>query len=145
LLENLATLVIKPAFGNAGLCDPLRRPVERCGRAASRPRSRPIPGNMRPGTGAPRHHPRLVRRLPAARSVRDAPVRLLARRRLSVMPGGLTRFDRTGADAIVSLQQGSATKDIWVIAASPTEDPPALTLAEPPRYTGREHPEPARR
>jgi uncharacterized circularly permuted ATP-grasp superfamily protein/uncharacterized alpha-E superfamily protein len=48
-----------------------------------------------------------------------------------VMPGGLTRFDRTGADAIVSLQQGSATKDTWVLAARPTQDPPVASVADP--------------
>jgi uncharacterized circularly permuted ATP-grasp superfamily protein/uncharacterized alpha-E superfamily protein len=44
-----------------------------------------------------------------------------------VMPGGLTRFDPSGADAIVSLQRGSATKDTWVLSTGPAEDssPPA--------------------
>jgi uncharacterized alpha-E superfamily protein len=48
-----------------------------------------------------------------------------------VMPGGLTRFDRTGVDSIVSLQRGSATKDTWVLTDGPTEDPPTMTLTEP--------------
>jgi uncharacterized alpha-E superfamily protein len=48
-----------------------------------------------------------------------------------VMPGGLTRYDPTGADAIVSLQRGSATKDTWVLSAIPAADLPAPTLSEP--------------
>jgi uncharacterized circularly permuted ATP-grasp superfamily protein/uncharacterized alpha-E superfamily protein len=48
-----------------------------------------------------------------------------------VMPGGLTRFDPTGADAIVSLQRGSATKDTWVLSTSPTGDTSAPMLVEP--------------
>lgn len=47
-----------------------------------------------------------------------------------VMPGGLTRFDPTGADAIVSLQKGSATKDTWVIAADTPFHPPPAALRE---------------
>lgn len=39
-----------------------------------------------------------------------------------VMPGGLTRFNPTGEDAIVSLQQGGATKDTWVLGDNPVDD-----------------------
>jgi len=49
-----------------------------------------------------------------------------------VMPGGLTRFDSAGGDAIVSLQRGSATKDTWIYASGPTEAPPQLTLGDSP-------------
>jgi uncharacterized circularly permuted ATP-grasp superfamily protein/uncharacterized alpha-E superfamily protein len=48
-----------------------------------------------------------------------------------VMPGGLTRFDPTGADAIVSLQRGSATKDTWVLATHPSDDTSQMTLQDP--------------
>ena len=41
-----------------------------------------------------------------------------------VMPGGLTRFNPAGADAIVSLQKGGETKDTWVLAGTPEEDLP---------------------
>lgn len=40
-----------------------------------------------------------------------------------VMPGGLTRFNPSGEDAIISLQQGSATKDTWVLGANSCEVP----------------------
>lgn len=38
-----------------------------------------------------------------------------------VMPGGLTRFNPSGEDAIISLQQGGATKDTWVLGANSCE------------------------
>ena len=47
-----------------------------------------------------------------------------------VMPGGLTRFDPTGADAIVSLQKGGATKDTWVISSGAPHDPPVIILPD---------------
>jgi uncharacterized circularly permuted ATP-grasp superfamily protein/uncharacterized alpha-E superfamily protein len=47
-----------------------------------------------------------------------------------VMPGGLTRFDTTGADAIVSLQRGSATKDTWVLAGKVSSDMPQIVTAD---------------
>ena len=45
------------------------------------------------------------------------------------MPGGLTRFNPTGEDGIVSLQQGSVTKDTWVLSDGPIEDRPILAEA----------------
>jgi len=41
------------------------------------------------------------------------------------MPGGLTRFNPSGEDAIVSMQQGSVTKDTWVLAGGRAEERPA--------------------
>ena len=45
-----------------------------------------------------------------------------------VMPGGLTRFNPTGQDALLSLQQGSVTKDTWVLADGPIEDRPSVVV-----------------
>jgi hypothetical protein len=47
-----------------------------------------------------------------------------------VMPGGLTRFDASGADAIVSLQKGSETKDTWVLSPSTPQESPMITPPE---------------
>jgi uncharacterized alpha-E superfamily protein len=47
-----------------------------------------------------------------------------------VLPGGLTRFDPTGADAIVSLQRGSATKDTWVLSHHQPDDSPESGVAD---------------
>jgi uncharacterized alpha-E superfamily protein len=56
-----------------------------------------------------------------------------------VMPGGLTRFDPTGADAIVSLQKGGATKDTWVISpGAPMETP---VIVHSGLGNGQHHPE----
>ncbi|HUR56092.1 MAG TPA: circularly permuted type 2 ATP-grasp protein, partial [Opitutaceae bacterium] len=51
-----------------------------------------------------------------------------------VMPGGLTRFNPTGEDAIISLQQGGATKDTWVLGTvSPTEPAASPELSSEPQ------------
>jgi uncharacterized alpha-E superfamily protein len=56
-----------------------------------------------------------------------------------IMPGGLTRFDPTGADAIVSLQKGGATKDTWVISDESMREAPAASHPAP--GTGHHRPE----
>lgn len=45
-----------------------------------------------------------------------------------VMPGGLTRFNPSGEDAIVTLQSGSVSKDTWVLAPDPQADSPAISI-----------------
>lgn len=42
-----------------------------------------------------------------------------------VMPGGLGRFNLSGEDAMVSLQSGSVSKDLWVLSSQHNDDPPA--------------------
>ena len=49
----------------------------------------------------------------------------------TVMPGGLTRCNPKGEDMIVSLQQGSISKDTWVLQDGPVPTTPAL----PPAHT----------
>jgi uncharacterized circularly permuted ATP-grasp superfamily protein/uncharacterized alpha-E superfamily protein len=44
----------------------------------------------------------------------------------TVMPGGLTRCNPKGEDMIVSLQQGSISKDTWVLHEGPTHATPSL-------------------
>jgi uncharacterized circularly permuted ATP-grasp superfamily protein/uncharacterized alpha-E superfamily protein len=141
VLANLRTLVIKPAFRVRGAtvtrygallsdaeraalaADIAARPDEYCGQervllgttpAWSENALRPVP---------------FIMRLFVA--WHDGEYR--------VLPGGLTRFDLAGADAIVSLQRGSATKDTWVLSAGPADDPPAMTLLEP--TAGHQRPE----
>ena len=43
-----------------------------------------------------------------------------------VMPGGLTRCNPKGEDMIVSLQQGSISKDTWVMREGPVHTAPSL-------------------
>ena len=47
----------------------------------------------------------------------------------TVMPGGLTRCNPKGEDMIVSLQQGSISKDTWVLHEGKTHTTPALPPA----------------
>lgn len=46
-----------------------------------------------------------------------------------VMPGGLTRFNPSGEDAIISLQQGGETKDVWVLGANSCEVPAPVEVS----------------
>jgi len=48
-----------------------------------------------------------------------------------VMPGGLTRCNPRGEDMIVSLQQGSVSKDTWVLPDAAPSDPPVRLTARP--------------
>lgn len=46
-----------------------------------------------------------------------------------VMPGGLSRFNPSGEDAIVSLQSGSVSKDTWVMSTKHNDEPPVPRAA----------------
>lgn len=48
--------------------------------------------------------------------------------RYQVLPGGLTRFNRSGEDGIVSLQRGSISKDTWVLQEHASTEPPIAVL-----------------
>jgi len=53
------------------------------------------------------------------------------------MPGGLTRFNTNGHDAIVSMQQGGVAKDTWVLSGGrPEERPPPLRSKAVPVVSG---------
>jgi uncharacterized circularly permuted ATP-grasp superfamily protein/uncharacterized alpha-E superfamily protein len=50
-----------------------------------------------------------------------------------VMPGGLTRYQPAGGEALVTLRHGGVTKDTWVLRSDgvdPTPLPPATALAD---------------
>ncbi len=49
----------------------------------------------------------------------------------TVMPGGLTRCNPRGEDMIVSLQQGSVSKDTWVLHQGPPAPAPVLVSSRP--------------
>jgi uncharacterized circularly permuted ATP-grasp superfamily protein/uncharacterized alpha-E superfamily protein len=129
VLDNLEALVIKPAFRARGASSTrygaLLGPAERDALAAS---IRSRPGDF---CGQERL---LLGTTPAWSGGALRPVPFVTRLfvvwhegEYRVMPGGLTRFDPTGVDAIVSLQKGGATKDTWVMATgSPQEAPVAV-------------------
>jgi uncharacterized alpha-E superfamily protein len=126
VLENLESLVIKPAFRVRGAV------ATRYGALLSARERDALRANIeaRPGEYCGQER-LLLGTTPAWCSGALQPVPFVMRLFVAwhdgdyrVMPGGLTRFDPSGADAIVSLQRGSATKDIWVLSSGPTEDPP---------------------
>jgi len=124
VLDNLSSLVVKPSFRERGtlatrygalLTDRERdalaatiaaRPGEFCGQ------ERVLLGTTPAWAGDGLRPVPFVMRLFVA--WHDGEYR--------VMPGGLTRFDPTGADAIVSLQRGSATKDTWILSGGSGDD-----------------------
>lgn len=129
VLSNLRELVVKPAFRERGAMStrygPLLGEAERAALAADiaeRPGAYCGQERVLLGTtpawseGALRPVP-FVMRLFVAWNDGD----------YQVMPGGLTRFNPAGADAIVSMRKGGATKDTWVLGSSPEENPPPIT------------------
>jgi uncharacterized circularly permuted ATP-grasp superfamily protein/uncharacterized alpha-E superfamily protein len=127
VLDNLDALVVKPSFRERGafstryaavLSDEERaalkagieaRPAEYCGQ------ERVLLGTTPAWSGGALHPVPFVMRLFVA--WHDGAYQ--------VMPGGLTRFDASGADAIVSLQRGGSTKDTWVLSGGPSAEPPS--------------------
>ncbi|HEY5078592.1 MAG TPA: circularly permuted type 2 ATP-grasp protein, partial [Opitutaceae bacterium] len=127
VLENLQSLVIKPAFRERGAS------TTRYGALLNDSERDALAANIRARPGDFCGQERLLLgTTPALSGGALRPVPFVMRLFVAwhdgeyrVMPGGLTRFDPTGADAIVSLQKGGATKDTWVISTgSPYEPPP---------------------
>jgi uncharacterized circularly permuted ATP-grasp superfamily protein/uncharacterized alpha-E superfamily protein len=132
VIENLQNLVIKPSFRERGAL------ATRYGALLSEHEREALAANIeaRPGEYCGQER-LLLGTTPAWSGGALRPVPFVMRLFVAwhdgeyrVMPGGLTRFDPTGADAIVSLQRGSATKDTWVLAAHPTDDSPAMPQRE---------------
>lgn len=134
VLENLPNLVVKPTFPTpAGISSRYGALLDDAGRAALATEIRAKPwgwcGQERvflgttPGWDA------------ASETLRPMP--FVTRVYLAahgddyhVLPGGLTRCNPAGEDAIVSLQAGSVTKDTWILdATSPESRAPLLTAA----------------
>ena len=134
-LENLATLVVKPTFRDPGPSatryGPLLDDAERSALAAA------IAARPWAHCGQERV---LLGTTPAWRDDALRPVPFVLRLYVAwqdgdyrVMPGGLTRFSPAAEDAIVSLQQGSVTKDTWILQPSDSADafiPPVTPLAD---------------
>ena len=133
VLDNLESLVIKPSFRERGAL------ATRYGALLTRHERESLAENIRARSTEYCGQERLLLgTTPAWSSGVLRPVPLVMRLFVAwhdgeyrVMPGGLTRFDPTGADAIVSLQKGSATKDTWVLSPSPTRAAPPVTTEEP--------------
>jgi uncharacterized circularly permuted ATP-grasp superfamily protein/uncharacterized alpha-E superfamily protein len=138
--ENLAKLVIKPAFVTAGVQPVFGVRLTAAERASMVERIRANPGAyvaqeqvdlstvpvLEDGTLRPRH---LVLRVYAVASCGS----------YSVMPGGLTRFTTSLDELVTSMQSGGGSKDSWVLAAGPTSDfsllPPSTPRLDVSRAT----------
>ncbi|MEO7599619.1 MAG: circularly permuted type 2 ATP-grasp protein [Opitutus sp.] len=124
VLKNLANLVVKPTFRERGASTTRYGPLlngEELSKLADSIAARPWAhcGQERVLLGT----------TPGWRDHSLQPVPFVMRLFVAwqngdyhVMPGGLTRFSTVGEDAIVSLQQGSMTKDIWVLSDAPVDD-----------------------
>ena len=141
VLENLNSLVIKPSFRERGAL------TTRYGARLTGQELETLAANIeaRPGEYCGQER-LLLGTTPAWSAGALRPVPFVMRLFVAwhdgdyrVMPGGLTRFDPTGADAIVSLQRGSATKDTWVIGANPPSESPLLATVD--TSTGYHRPE----
>lgn len=126
VLDHLASLVVKPTFRVT--------PGTRYGALLSEEQRAALAAeiNARPWAHCGQERV-LLGTTPAFAEGRIRPVPFVMRLFVSwqdgeyrVMPGGLTRFNPSGEDSIVSLQQGGATKDTWVLGESAAEEPVAL-------------------
>jgi uncharacterized circularly permuted ATP-grasp superfamily protein/uncharacterized alpha-E superfamily protein len=123
ILDNLATLVVKPTFrGRAALPPRYGARLGKAARAALADEIRAQPwawcGQERVLHGTtPGWHEGALRPMPFITRVflawHDGEYVLL--------PGGFTRCNPKGEDMIVSLQQGSISKDTWVLQDAPAE------------------------
>ncbi len=131
ILDHLQDLVVKPVFHTAS--SPPPRYGARMGKAARAAlaeeiRARPWAwcGQERVLHGTtPGWHEGSLRPMPFITRFFLA----CHERDYSVMPGGLTRCNPKGEDMIVSLQQGSISKDTWVLHEGASHSTPALPPA----------------
>jgi uncharacterized circularly permuted ATP-grasp superfamily protein/uncharacterized alpha-E superfamily protein len=133
ILANLDTLVIKPTFAGPG-ASPTRYGALLDAKARDALASE-ITANPSAYCGQERV---LLGTTPAWDPISSSlrPMPFVTRIYLSwqdgdyhAMPGGLSRFNTSGEDAIVSLQSGSVSKDTWVLSGQQNEDPPVHETA----------------
>jgi len=141
VLDNLQSLVIKPAFRARGAS------TTRYGALLSVSERDALAANIlaKPGDFCGQER-LLLGTTPAWSAGALKPVPFVMRLFVAwhegeyrIMPGGLTRFDPMGADAIVSLQKGGATKDTWVVSEGALRE--AAAVAHPAPGTGHHRPE----
>ncbi len=133
VLDNLANLVIKPAFPTPG-SDPefgqmLTR--EELSRLAARI-------SADPGSYVAQE-PIVSHTAPVYQNDHVEPRRYVVRAYLAassgsytVMPGGLTRVTANSESLVVSLQKGGGSKDTWILADGPVSDATLLTRSSAP-------------
>jgi len=131
ILENLHELVVKPVFRGPGAAPP--RYGARMGKAARAALAEEIRAQPWAWCGQERV---LHGTTPGWHEGNLRPMPFITRFFLAwkdgdytVMPGGLTRCTPKGEDMIVSLQQGSLSKDTWVLEEGSSHSTPSLPAA----------------
>ena len=131
VLENLANLVIKPTFRNRDSAPP------RYGAWMGKASRQELAADIRANPGAWCAQERVFHSTtPGWHEGKLRPMPFITRLYVTwhdgdytVMPGGLTRCNPRGEDMIVSLQQGSISKDTWVLHEGEPASPPALVTS----------------
>ncbi|MEJ1973982.1 MAG: circularly permuted type 2 ATP-grasp protein [Lacunisphaera sp.] len=134
VLDHLAELVVKPTFRSRDSAPP--RYGAWMGKAARAALANEIRANPTAWCAQERDFPQHPR--PAGTRARCGPMPFITRLYVAwhdgdyiVMPGGLTRCNPRGEDMIVSLQQGSVSKDTWVLHEGAPALPPQLVTSRP--------------
>ncbi len=131
VLENLANLVIKPTFRTRDSAPP------RYGAWMGKASRAELAADIRANPGAWCAQERVFHSTtPGWHEGKLRPMPFITRLYVTwhdgdytVMPGGLTRCNPRGEDMIVSLQQGSVSKDTWVLHEGEPATPPALVTS----------------
>ncbi len=133
VLDNLADLVVKPTFRSANAAPP--RYGAWMGKAARAALANEIRANPTAWCAQERVFHSTT---PGWHEGALRPMPFITRLYVSwhdgdyhVMPGGLTRCNPRGEDMIVSLQQGSVSKDTWVLHEGESTTPPVLISSRP--------------
>ena len=133
VLDNLANLVVKPTFRSRDAAPP--RYGGWMGKAARTALANEIRANP---TGWCAQERVFHSTTPGWHEGALKPMPFITRLYVSwhdgdfhVMPGGLTRCNPRGEDMIVSLQQGSVSKDTWVLHEGEPANPPQLISSRP--------------
>ena len=133
VLDNLATLVIKPAFPIGG-CDPTFG--EKLSRAELETLADKISAHPREFVAQPHfvsfNAPVLVNHAVESRRYVLRTFLTATGNSFAVMPGGLTRVTGSADSLVVSLQKGGGSKDTWILS-----DAPVKVISLLPSATGR--------
>ncbi|MES1168294.1 MAG: alpha-E domain-containing protein, partial [Oleiharenicola lentus] len=133
VLDNLADLVVKPTFRSGNAAPP------RYGAWMGKAARAALANEIRANPGAWCAQERVFHSTtPGWHEGALKPMPFITRLYVSwhdgdyhVMPGGLTRCNPRGEDMIVSLQQGSVSKDTWVLHEGEPALPPSLVSPRP--------------
>jgi uncharacterized circularly permuted ATP-grasp superfamily protein/uncharacterized alpha-E superfamily protein len=133
VLENLATLVIKPAFPTHGVAPAFGGIMSRddLAKLAARVQARPT-DFVAQEMVLSRTVPVLMHDQPEARRFVMRAYAVAERDSYTVMSGGLTRVTGSAESLVVSMQRGGGSKDTWILGEGPVNEPTLLAAASQP-------------